>query len=94
MTPSQRLRDPTAEAGSTRRSRLVPPPSLAGLPVALLDIGKSRGNEFIDRIEQRFTERGITTRRYKKPTNTRVAPTDLLQRIAVESKVVVIALSD
>lgn len=94
MNPSQRLRDPTAETGSTRRSRLAPPPMPAGQPVALLDIGKSRGNEFIDRIEQRFTERGITTRRYKKPTNTRVAPTELLQQIAVESKVVVIALSD
>lgn len=94
MNPSQRLRDPTAETSGTRRSRLAPPPSLAGQSVALLDIGKSRGNEFIDRLEQRFTARGITTRRYKKPTNTRVAPTELLQRIAVESKVVVIALSD
>ncbi len=94
MHPSQRLRDPTAETSSTRRSRLAPPPSLTGQSVALLDIGKSRGNEFIDRIEKRFAERGIATRRYKKPTNTRVAPTELLQQIATEAKVVVIALSD
>ena len=94
MQPSQRLRDPTAESASTRRARLAPPPMLAGQTVALFDIGKSRGNEFIDRLEQRLGERGVATRRYKKPTNTRVAPTELLQQIAADAKTVVIALSD
>jgi hypothetical protein len=88
------MRDPTAETLGTRRQRLAPPPSLDGKVVALLDIGKMRGDEFIDRLERRFTERGIATRRYRKPTNTRVAPTDLLQRIASETQAVVVALSD
>jgi hypothetical protein len=94
MNASQRLRDPTGETSTTRRARLAPPDSLAGMTVALVDIGKSRGDEFIDRLEQRFAARGISTRRYKKPTNTRVAPTALLQQIAGEAQLAVIALSD
>lgn len=88
------MRDPTAEALGTRRARLAPPPSLVGKTVALLDIGKMRGDEFIDQLERRFAGFGIATRRYRKPTNTRVAPTELLQRIAAETQVAVVALSD
>lgn len=88
------LRDPTPELASTLRPRRAPPASLAGRTVALMDIGKMRGDEFIDRLEARFREAGIATRRYRKPTNTRVAPVELLQAIATECDVVVIALSD
>ena len=88
------LRDPTAETSPTRRARLAPPPSLDGRSVALMDIGKARGAEFIDRLEGHFRKAGITTKRYRKPTNTKVAPTDLLQRIAAENQLAVIALSD
>lgn len=88
------LRDPTAETSPTRRARLAPPPSLDGRSVALMDIGKARGAEFIDRLEGHFKKAGITTRRYRKPTNTKVAPTDLLQKIAAENQLAVIALSD
>jgi hypothetical protein len=88
------LRDPTPGQASLLRERRVPPASLAGLTVALLDIGKMRGDEYIDRLEQLFAARGIATRRYKKPTNTRTAPLALLQQIAEECAVVVIALSD
>lgn len=97
MSPSKAgtaLRDPTAEASPTQRARRAPPPSLAGATVALLDIGKMRGDEFIDRLQARLAERGIATRRYRKPTNTRVAPPELLQAIATECRVAVIALSD
>jgi hypothetical protein len=88
------LRDPTAETASVMRPRRAPPASLDGVTVALMDIGKMRGDEFIDRLEALFLERGIATRRYKKPTNTRTAPLALLQKIADECQVVVIALSD
>jgi len=88
------LRDPTAETSPTRRARLAPPPSLDGRSVALMDIGKARGAEFIDRLEGHFRKAGIATRRYRKPTNTKVAPTDLLQKIAAENQLAVIALSD
>lgn len=88
------LRDPTSERAATRRARRAPPASLEGAAVALLDIGKMRGDEFIDRLEARFAERGVATRRYRKPTNTRVAPVAVLQAIATECRVAVIALSD
>ena len=91
---AERLRDPTPGQPSLLRERRAPPASLAGQTVALLDIGKMRGDEYIDRLEQLFAERGIVTKRYKKPTNTRTAPTALLQQIAEQCTVVVIALSD
>lgn len=94
MIDNSFMRDPTAETLGTRRAPLAPPPSLVGKTVALLDIGKMRGDEFIDHLERRFAERGIATRRYRKPTNTRVAPTELLQRIAAETQAAVVALSD
>ena len=88
------LRDPTAETAALKRARKNPPSDLEGKTIALMDIGKMRGDEFIDRLEQLFTDKGITTRRYKKPTNTRTAPAQLIQQIASETDVVVIALSD
>ncbi|MEO5694720.1 MAG: UGSC family (seleno)protein [Usitatibacter sp.] len=88
------MRDPTAETASELRARRAPPESLEGITVALMDIGKMRGDEFIDRLEVLLRERGISTRRYKKPTNTRTAPIELLQKIAAECQVVAIALSD
>ena len=94
MTAQVKLRDPTAESSPVRRARLAPPPSLDGKSVALMDIGKSRGKEFIDRLEGHFKLAGVTTRRYAKPTNTKVAPTELMQKIAAENQLAVIALSD
>lgn len=94
MTMQMKLRDPTAESAPVRRPRLAPPPSFDGKTVALMDIGKSRGAEFIDRLESHFRKAGIATRRYAKPTNTKVAPVALMQQIASESQLAVIALSD
>lgn len=88
------LLDPTSEREPARRERRAPPESLDGRTVALLDIGKSRGDVFIDRLEERFSERGVRVRRYAKPTNTKVAPTAIAQAIATECDVVVEALSD
>ena len=88
------LRDPTPELASSLRARKAPPASLNGKTVALMDIGKMRGDEFIDRLEQLFAAQGIATKRYKKPTNTRTAPIEMLQDIATDCDVVVIALSD
>jgi len=88
------LRDPTAETSPSRRARLVPPPSLDGKVVALMDIGKNGGKVFLDQLESHFRKAGVPTRRYAKPTNTKVAPTELLQKIAAEAQLAVIALSD
>ncbi len=88
------LRDPTAEAAAAERERRHAPADLAGRTVGLLDIGKMRGSEYIDRLQQLLEARGIRTRRYAKPTNTRTAPVEILQAIATECEAVVIALSD
>ena len=94
MSISIKLRDPTAESSPTRRARLAPPSSFDGKTVALMDIGKSRGVEFIDRLEGHFKKAGVATKRYRKPTNTKVAPVELMQKIAHEAQAAVIALSD
>jgi len=91
---SSKLRDPTAETAPTRRARLEPPASLDGKTVALMDIGKSRGKEFLDRLESHFAAAGVATKRYAKPTNTKVAPVAVMQKIAAEAQLAVIALSD
>lgn len=88
------LRDPTAETASALRTRVPPLQTLQGKTVALMDIGKMRGDEFIDRLEELCRDQGISTRRYKKPTNTRVAPRDMIKDIADHCQAVVIALSD
>jgi hypothetical protein len=88
------MRDPTAETSALQRSRRVPPPTLDGLTVGLFDIGKTRSDEFLDQVELRLQERGIRTRRYAKPTNAKVAPVDVIQRVVAEANVVLIGLSD
>jgi hypothetical protein len=94
MNYASKLRDPTAETSPTRRARLAPPASLDGKVVALMDIGKSRGAEFLDRLEGHFKSAGVATKRYRKPTNTKVAPASVMQTIAAEAQLAVIALSD
>lgn len=88
------LRDPTAETSSVLRERAKPLDTSAGKVIALMDIGKMRGDEFIDRLEQLCHARGIATRRFKKPTNTRVAPREMIEEIAETCDAVIIALSD
>jgi hypothetical protein len=88
------LRDPTGETASTLRQRVPPLDGFRGRTVALMDIGKMRGDEFIDRLEQLCAARGIETRRYKKPTNTRVAPREMIESIAESCDAVIKALSD
>jgi hypothetical protein len=88
------LRDPTAETTAIRRPRVTPPRSLEGLTIALFDIGKARSNEFLDQVEKRLGERGLKTRRYAKPTNAKVAPVEVMQKVVTEANAVLIALSD
>jgi hypothetical protein len=88
------LRDPTAETSAIKRPRVKPPASLQGLTVGLFDIGKTRSNEFLDQVEKRLGERGVKTRRYGKPTNAKVATTEVIQKVVTEADVVLIALSD
>ena len=93
-TMATSLRDPSAEFTPLLRERQTPPSSLNGNTIALLDIGKARSREFLDRLEQQLHGQGLLTRRYAKPTNTKVAPVEVVQAIATEADVVISALSD
>ncbi|MNC87734.1 hypothetical protein D3C83_34820 [compost metagenome] len=94
MTTLQWLRDPTAETAALKRPRVKPPQSLEGLTIALFDIGKTRSDEFLDQVEARFTERKLKVKRYAKPTNAKVAPAEVIDKVVDEADVVLIALSD
>ena len=88
------LMDPTSENAPQALQPLPRPSDLAGMTVGLLDISKPRGDIFIDRIEDLLRQKGIETRRYKKPTFTRVAPVELKQQIATECDAVIESLAD
>lgn len=88
------LRDPTSESQPLKRPRLKPPASLDGLTIGLFDIGKTRSPEFLDRLERQLTSRGLTVRRYGKPTNAKVATPQIVQKVVDEVDAVVIGLSD
>lgn len=86
--------DPTNEQGPATFERLPRPEQLDGRTVGLLDIGKARGNVFIDRLEEHLAERGIAVRRFSKPTFTKPAPVDLRHEISTTCDVVIEALAD
>lgn len=88
------LLDPTSELQPSQRARLPRPASLENKRIALLDISKPRGDVFLDRLAARLDDLDIETRRYQKPTFTRVAPAELRQRIISECDLVIEALAD
>lgn len=88
------MMDPTSERTPETRQPLPRLAAAAGKTVGLLDISKPRGDVFIDRLEDLLGQQGIKTRRYRKPTFTRVAPVALKQQIATECDAVVEALAD
>jgi hypothetical protein len=88
------LLDPTAELGPADREPLAQPDSLEGLTIGLLDISKTKGDIFLNRIDAHFKDRGLNTVRFKKPTFTRPASDALLAEIASQCDVVVEALAD
>ena len=94
IPPVTVLRDPTAGRGGPRRARVAPLRAPQAMTVALLDIGKTRSDEFIDALAPLLAARGLSTRRYRKPTNTKPATPALLQTIAAECQAAVVALSD
>ena len=89
------LIDPTSELAPETRQPL--PRLLASntdVTVGLLDISKPKGDVFLNRVEDLLQQRGIKTRRFKKPTFTHVAPDALRQEIAQSCDAVVEALAD
>jgi hypothetical protein len=70
------------------------PDTLDGRTVALLDISKNRGAEFLDRLEQHLRARGAGVERFQKPLFSRPATTELVDAIAGRAEVAVEALAD
>jgi hypothetical protein len=68
--------------------------TLEGATVALLDITKRRGDEFLDRIEARLHERGAATFRVVKEIFSKPADADIIRRIAGRGDLAVEGLAD
>ena len=94
MTEKRILIDPTSEKLPPLRARAPRLSSLRDRTIALLDISKARGDLFLDHIEKKLNQQGLTVIRYKKPTFARVAPIDLKQEISTRCHAVVEALAD
>ncbi|MSO76581.1 MAG: hypothetical protein EXQ87_06675 [Alphaproteobacteria bacterium] len=88
------MRDPTAELAPGMRPRLAPPERLEGATIGLLSISKERSHEFLDQVERRLNERGLNVLRFQKPTHTKPAPEDVLQRLIERCDIVVEGLAD
>ena len=91
---SRVILDPGNEALVAQRQLLPRLDGLTGRVVGLLDISKPRGDVFLDRLEERLTDVGVTVRRYRKPTFAKPAPVDLRHEIATQCEVVIEALAD
>jgi hypothetical protein len=68
--------------------------SLDGARVALLDINKRRGDEFLDRIEARLRAQGAQTFRLVKEIFSKPAGPEIIRRIADRGDLAVEALAD
>ena len=94
MNANYEMLDPTAELSPQRRARRAPPTTLDGVTIGLLSISKERSNEFLDTVERRLIERGLSVARFMKPTHTKPAPEPIVQSIVERCGVVVVGLAD
>jgi hypothetical protein len=88
------LLDPTGEHQVTVRKKAPRPVTLEGRTVGLLDIGKARGDVFLNRLDELLSARGITVKRYAKPTPSRLATPETRSRMTSEVEAAVIGLAD
>ncbi len=88
------LLDPTGEHSPPARKQAVRPKSLDGITIGILDIGKARGDVYLDRLDERLTERGMTVKRYAKPTPSRLVAADVKSKMLSEVQAAVIGLAD
>jgi hypothetical protein len=70
------------------------PGDLSGARIALLDINKRRGDEFLDHIEQRLQETGAQTFRITKQIFSKPAGPDVIRAVAGRGDLAVEALAD
>lgn len=88
------LLDPTGEHTIPARKQAAKPKSLEGITIGILDIGKARGDVFLNRLDERLTEKGFKVKRYAKPTPSRLVATDTKQKMLSEVQAAVIGLAD
>jgi hypothetical protein len=67
---------------------------LSGASVALLDISKRRGDEFLDRVEDRLRAEGAQTFRLTKEIFSKPAGPEIIRRIANRGDLAVEGLAD
>lgn len=91
----EEILDPTDERVPIARQITPRPEQITGT-VGLLDISKSRGDVFLDRMAQLLAERlpGVTVNRYAKPTFGKPAPDDLRERMMKEVDFVIEGVAD
>lgn len=70
------------------------PKSLRGARIALLDINKRRGDEFLDRIEALLNAQGAHTFRLVKEIFSKPAAPEIIRRIANRGDLAVEGLAD
>ena len=70
------------------------PVELAGASVALLDINKRQGDQFLDRIEELLHARGASTFRITKQIFSKPAAPEIIRRIANRGDLAVEGLAD
>ena len=70
------------------------PPDLTGARVALLDITKRRGDEFLDRVEELLVSRGAVTFRVVKEIFSKPASPEIVRQIANRGDLAVEGLAD
>lgn len=87
--------DPTDERVPIERRITTRPAAITGV-VGLLDIAKPRGNVLLDELETLLASRlpDVTLKRYRKPTFTKPAPSELRLKMRSECDFVVEALAD
>lgn len=82
----ERVREP--EPLAPRRS------SLAGARIAILDIGKARGDEFLGALEPLLRDAGATTKRFAKPLFSRPAAQEVIEQVALHGDLAIEGLAD
>ena len=91
---SRTLLDPTGEHQPSAKKRAPRPKSLEGLTIGLLDIGKARGDVYLNRLDERFTASGIKVKRYAKPGPSRLVAPEIKQKMLSEVQAAIIGLAD
>lgn len=85
---------PFDERGRVAEPLAARPATLEGARVALLDINKRRGDEFLDRIEELLRRRGASTFRIYKQIFSKPAAPEIVRRIADRGDLAVEGLAD